>query len=315
MKENVKDYLFLKKEELFLNEEKKLVERENIKRKEKMKINFDEINEFEKNVLTLQQKTKTEQNERKKKLILEWKERKNSLPIYTLNLNKLSKEEINDEINEDKKKEIITPRDKQNKMKLFAYDIKNNKQPEINAKLKNERMLLIKSIENPKMTVKLSHKLLFQKNKKLFDDSNKQINNKDNLVIKDLKLNNSLSPKRIKRRLFPLHPKSKVKIDYLTEIIKEKNKKNLSNEKEKDFDEDFNKAKWNKEIKDKAGTVIENINFVKEKTKLMDKIIKQKEQYLKLTGGVENSPEVGQEMSQLIIDSIGAKLSILNICK
>ena len=43
--------------------------------------------------------------------------------------------------------------------------------------------------------------------------------------------------------------------------------------------------------------------------------MKQKEQYLKLAGGVENNPEIGQEMSELIIDSIGAKLSILNVCK
>ena len=70
MKENIKDYLFLKKEEAFKNEEKLLIEKENLRRKEKMKINFNEINEFEKNINLQQEKTKTEQNERKKKIIL-----------------------------------------------------------------------------------------------------------------------------------------------------------------------------------------------------------------------------------------------------
>ena len=309
MKENIKDYLFLKKEEAFKNEEKLLIEKENLRRKEKMKINFDEINEFEKNINLQQEKTKTEQNERKKKLFLEWKERKSSLPTYNLNLNK-NKEESDEENNEDKDNGIITARDKKDKMLLFANEIKNKRQPEINEKLKNKRMLLIQSIENPKMAVKLSHKLLFQKYKKFSDDLNKEIKTNKN-TLKDIKLNNSLSPRRNKKRLYPLHPKSKTKIDYLTElIIKKEKKKSLSNEK--DLKEDFNKAKWSKEINDKNGSVTENINYVKEQTKIIDNKIKQKEQFLKLNGGVENSPEIGQEMSKLIIDSIGAKLSILN---
>ena len=316
-KDNVKDYLFSKKEETFKEEEKKLVEKENLRRKEKMKINFNEINEFEKNVNSLQEKTKTEQNERKKKLFLEWKERKKSLPIYSLNLGG-NKEESDEENNDNKENGIITAREKKDKMRLFAYDIKNNKQPEINEKLKSKRMLMIKSIENPKMAVKLSQKLLFQKYKKFSNELNLNLNHdiktnkNNNNILKEIKLNNSLSPKRSKKRLFPLHPKSKIKIDYLTEIIsKKEKKKSLSTEK--DIKEDFNREKWNKEINDKNGTVTENINFVKEQAKIMDNKIKQKEQYLKLTGGVENRPEVGQEMSKLIIDSIGAKLSILNV--
>ena len=309
MKENIKDYLFIKKDEAFKNEEKLLIEKENLRRKEKMKINFNEINEFEKNINLQQEKTKTEQNERKKKLFLEWKERKSSLPTYNLNLNK-NKEESDEENNEDKDNGIITARDKKDKMLLFANEIKNKRQPEINEKLKNKRMLLIQSIENPKMAVKLSHKLLFQKYKKFSDDLNKEIKTNKN-TLKDIKLNNSLSPRRNKKRLYPLHPKSKTKIDYLTElIIKKEKKKSLSNEK--DLKEDFNKAKWSKEINDKNGSVTENINYVKEQTKIIDNKIKQKEQFLKLNGGVENSPEIGQEMSKLIIDSIGAKLSILN---
>ena len=111
-----------------------------------------------------------------------------------------------------------------------------------------------------------------------------------------------------------MHPISKTRIDYLTEMIsKKEKKKSLSNDK--DLNEDFNKEKWNKEINDKNGNVIENIDYIKNQTKLIDNKVKQKGQYLKLTGGVENNPEVGNEMSELIIDSIGAKLTILNICK
>ena len=174
-------------------------------------------------------------------------------------------------------------------------------------------MLLIQSIENPTMAVKLSHKLLFQKYKKSSNDLNKEIKPNKN-PLQEIKLNNSLSPKRSKQKLFPLHPKSKTRIDYLTEMITKKEmKKSLSNEK--DLNEDFNKEKWNKEINDKNGNVIENIDYIKQQAKLIDNKVKQKGQYLKLTGGVENNPEVGNEMSELIIDSIGAKLTILNVYK
>ena len=298
MKENIKDYLFIKKEETYKNEEQKLVEKENLRRKEKMKIDFNEINDFG----------------RKKKLLSEWKERKSSLPNYTLNLNR-NKGETEEE-NTEKENEMQTLREKKEKMKIFAYDIKNNKQPEINEKLKNKRMLLIQSLENPKLAAKLSHKLLFQKYKRFSDEANKESNNNKNLnkVKKEIKLNNSLSPKRSKQKLFPLHPKSKTRIDYLTEMITKKEmKKSLSNEK--DLNEDFNKEKWNKEINDKNGNVIENIDYIKQQAKLIDNKVKQKGQYLKLTGGVENNPEVGNEMSELIIDSIGAKLTILNVYK
>ena len=36
------------------------------------------------------------------------------------------------------------------------------------------------------------------------------------------------------------------------------------------------------------------------------------EKLLKLSGGIENNPELGRKISSLLIDSIEAKLSILN---
>ena len=312
MKENIKDYLFIKKEETYKEEEKKLVEKENLRRKEKMKLDFNEINDFNKNLIEHIEKTKTEQDERKKKLLSEWKERKSSLPNYTLNLNR-NKGEIEEE-NTEKENEVLTLREKKAKMKIFAYDIKNNKQPEINEKLKNKRILLIQSLENPKMAAKLSHKLLFQKYKKFSDDvNNPNNNNSKSKIKKEIKLlNNSLSPKRSKQKLFPLHPKPKIRIDYLTEMItKKEKKKSLSSDNKELKEEDFNKEKWNKEMNDKNGNVIENIDFVKQQAKIIDNKVKQKEKFLKLAGGVESNPEMGVEMSELIIDSIGAKLSIL----
>ena len=316
MNNKKEDYLFIKKDENFKNDEQKLIEKENLRRKERMKIDFNDINEFSNKLNLYKEKNENEQNEKIKKLHLQWKERKNTLPLYTLNSNKkFETVDLND--NNNRNDNINTLRENRDKMKLFAYEIKNNKQPNINEKLKNERIFLIKSLENPKLSAKLSQKILFQKYQKFAKNNNITIKKKTDL--NEIKLNKSLSPKKNKIKLFPLHPKPKNKIDYLTEMIAEKeNNKNKNIEKNADDiieDNEFNNKKWNKEINNKNGTFIENINLVKEKAKLMDNKIKEKENLIKLNGGVENNPEIGRQMSDLILDSISAKLSILNLYK
>jgi len=316
MNNKKEDYLFIKKDENFKNDEQKLIEKENLRRKERMKIDFNDINEFSNKLNLYKEKNENEQNEKIKKLHLQWKERKNTLPLYTLNSNKkFETVDLND--NNNRNDNINTLRENRDKMKLFAYKIKNNKQPNINEKLKNERIFLIKSLENPKLSAKLSQKILFQKYQKFAKNNNITIKKKTDL--NEIKLNKSLSPKKNKIKLFPLHPKPKNKIDYLTEMIAEKeNNKNKNIEKNADDiieDNEFNNKKWNKEINNKNGTFIENINLVKEKAKLMDNKIKEKENLIKLNGGVENNPEIGRQMSDLILDSISAKLSILNLYK
>ena len=57
---------------------------------------------------------------------------------------------------------------------------------------------------------------------------------------------------------------------------------------------------------------MENIIYVKEKAKIMDNEVKKNEKILKLYGGVKNNPQIGQKISKLLIDSIEAKLSILD---
>ena len=335
-KDNIKQYLFVKKEEEYQEKEKNLVDKENLKRKEKMKMDFNEINEFEKNVINNREKYGTENAERRRKMILEWKERKSTLPTYISRKQEMVQEELKKEKeNEEHKKEQNLAL-KQKKL-LFGYNIKNNKQPEINDKLKNQRTNLIKSLKNPKLA--LREKLYEQRQKRaeelLLDNKkeNNTINNRNKSIKKiKVKLNesnnnlnnsiyinekkNSFSPLRI---IYPVHPKPKTKIDYLSELRNEKEKKKLkrkalSSEKNDNNSNEqvVNNAKWEKAINNEKGTFIENINLIKEKAKVMDDEVKKKEKILKLNGGVQNNPEIGEKISNLIIDSIEAKLSILN---
>ena len=325
-KENIMKYLFAKKEEEFKKEEQNLIDKENLKRKEKMKINFNEINEFEKNVISYREKFETENSERKKKLLHEWKERKNALPINIGYSHKDFKEEQNKEIEKEELKKQKFIELKQKRIS-FGYNIKNTLQPEINEKLKNQRIELIKSIENP--TLSLKEKLLTERkrkeeesteNKKIkkiklkVNNSVNKVNNNTNTSPNIVTNNNVNVNKKILspaiRIVYPFHPNVDKKIDYLTKIrIEKEKKKSVTNEKK---EENSNNTKWIKALNNNEGNVMENINMIKEQARVLDDEVKMKEQILKLNGGMRNNPEFGQKISNLIISSIGAKLSILN---
>ena len=325
-KENIMKYLFAKKEEEFKKEEQNLIDKENLKRKERMKINFNEINEFEKNVISYREKFETENSERKKKLLHEWKERKNALPTNIGYSHKDFKEEQNKEIEKEELKKQKFIELKQKRIS-FGYNIKNTLQPEINEKLKNQRIELIKSIENP--TLSLKEKILTERkrkeeesteNKKIkkiklkVNNSVNKVNNNTNTSPNIVTNNNVNVNKKILspviRIVYPFHPNVDKKIDYLTKIrIEKEKKKSVTNEKK---EENSNNTKWIKALNNNEGNVLENINMIKEQARVLDDEVKMKEQILKLNGGMRNNPEFGQKISNLIISSIGAKLSILN---
>lgn len=332
-KENLRQYLFVKKDEEFQQKEKTLLDKENLKRKEKMKMDFNEINEFEKNVLTNIEKSQTENAERKKKLLIEWKERKSVLPTYISPKQEMVQEELRKEMEEEEnKKERGFALNK--KRFEFGYEIKNNMQPGINEKLKKQRTDLIKSLEDPKTV--LRENLLFQRHKKeeeLLNENNNKDDNIDNInknlkkkiKIKinrsNAKLNNSINTYKRKKALspikiiYPLHPKPDGKIDYLLEMRVEKEKQKLKRNTLSNDNETKNKGnnlKWEKEIKSEKGTFIENVNFVKEKARIMDDELRKNQKMLDLYGGVKNNPNIAKKISNLLIDSIEAKLSILN---
>ena len=108
--------------------------------------------------------------------------------------------------------------------------------------------------------------------------------------------------------------------DYLKELIskREKNRakssknspdKNKPTIEEYDFKE--NSLKWEKAVNNKDGTLIENINIVQKKAQTLEKEADEKEKLLECKGGIENNPELGKKVSNLLIDSIQAKINIL----
>ena len=58
-------------------------------------------------------------------------------------------------------------------------------------------------------------------------------------------------------------------------------------------------------------SLYENVENIKLKAQLLEENARKKEMILKLNGGTEKNPEIGSEVSNMLLDAIKAKLTIL----
>ena len=326
----MKDYLFNKNEEKFLEEEAKVIRLENNKRRAYMKsVTKEELNEFANNFNENKEKYNNIKEEKKHKLFNEWKERKGLLPTYISSFS----EAANIEIKKLEEEELLKEERVQTLIKLkkeFSNQIKEEKQPPINKKLKQKRLEEINKLENPKLYIvkdtlsKRKKKRVILKKKdpnkpsrfnwklKLEEDPFDKLNKSDTVnetLIrrpKKIKVSSSFETKE--------HKPVEKKIDYLREMTikreeKEKKRSIISN----NLSVPKNSGqKWEKIINQFNGNIIENVNNIKHQADYLEKEAFMREKVLNLNGGIENNPELGQKVSSLLIDSIEAKLSILN---
>ena len=263
------------------------------------------------------------------KLNEEWKKRRNLLPTFVSSFSEAALLETK----KSEEEEILKGERKINLIKLkknFCKQLKEEKQPNINQQLKQKRLEVINRLENPKMYLNI-HKKTFSsgKNKRIIlkkRDPEKPSKFKWKLKLEidpfD-KLNNSDSkndllikkPKKIKSNSSfenKEHKQQEKKTDYLREIVtKREQKKSMSN-RNIFLTPQNSKQKWEQVMNNFKGNTFDNVNNIKKKVEEIDRATMNKEKKLKLNGGIENNPELGKEVSDLIIDSISAKLSILN---
>ena len=107
------------------------------------------------------------------------------------------------------------------------------------------------------------------------------------------------------------------KPDYLHEIINKKKKIRSNSSKGRDnYEDEFinvNKKneKWEEVMKNNNVSLLENINKVQNKVENLEQEAEEKEKLLKLRGGIENNPQLGKQVSNLLIDSIEAKINMI----
>ena len=306
----------------FENEENYLkTELEKIKKAHPI-ISLKEIKEFKTEKEKNENRSKREIDEKYNKIKKDWIKNKNDLPKFK---NHLFKEE------EERAKKLEEEEKKRNELMLERIDSKKKysksvqeRKLEISEKKKKERENNIKKLTE-KITVKdtlYNHKkdriLLVKRDPNKPSKFNWELKleeiDEKNPLKKSVEINKALikKPKRIV--LSPSIDKKKIiipekKIDYLKEFIKKRNKTEVNSENENSEKEN---SKWEKIIKNKKGSIKQNLQTVKMKAEQLENLANENDKILKVNGGIEKNPELGQKISDLIIDSIHAKLSILN---
>ena len=251
-----------------------------------------------------------------------WKERSQTLPVYKHPIvDTLEDEEFDllDEEEEKKEKKAKNELEKRNyrppKVKIDKNlknirenrNIKTNKdsvtQTEINNKnrlLKNLDFManIIEAAKEENIELKKNIKIKMNdlKEKERLINSVKKINNLKSLEINENKIKHN----------FKLLPKPDKPIDYLKEIIKQKKNKNQKNKIDTGVGNIFS------EIKPEENNIIETLNMVKSINNSIDRKVLEKKEALKIKGGYINNTKLGDEVGNLLIESIQNKLSLLN---
>ena len=340
-KPEIDKYLYQKIKNNFKEKENRIISIENIKRKNIMKPMKNDINDMIKNYKEYKNKKNVELKEKTQKLKNSWSERYLLLPTYKSKIqNMLDVEEQNikqeKENEKEKKKELKNNQIKYSKkieekqmfmMKIFNEKQKNKSLDEdlILRKNNNSKHPLMNNINNYCDSIR---EKLFIKNKS--QDNIKQMTNNMKKIIKPSNIIKSEQENKSKDIKLPnLNDKINLKkynIQKITNLNKDKKNKAINTQKV-GRNNNINKVKIDKTFQvedvDYKGTneinkLIERNGF-NERTlelancKLESIMQKQKEKslLLKCEGGFEKNPGLGEEICDLLIDSMTAKLSLI----
>ena len=315
------DYRYYQLKEKFENNEKKLLDKVNMDKKDPL-VTQKELKELAKKIKEQKKLLLEDAEDKKKQLIKLWSYRSQTLPTYKHPLTAKLEEELAlkmQQNEEDKKKREYHDLEKRNyqppkvvqneKLKMLREIRKDkiDRESVIQTELNNKRRL-----DKLKFTPIVSPKNL----KIIQEELNQQINNESDFDIKTVlqkKKKKILKPIRI------LHPKPDKPIDYLTQMIVEKeknrNKKKLNQENdEENLDIKINLENNNNNNKklSRNENIIDTITMVKAQTENIENKVQQKKQILKLNGGYLNNPKLGDEVGDLLIESIQNKLNIMS---
>ena len=314
----VKEYFYQKINTDFNDKINKEIMLENQKRKNYMNsVAFSNLNEFVKNYEILKVKKKLELEEKTKGLKKSWSERGVILSKY--------KNEIADLINEEEKNK--------QKEKQMIIDMKN--------KMKNKQINYSKKLEDNLITDSKQNDTI--KNNTNDNNKNKKKDNfKPNIKFNyinnycDLIRNKILTKKSAESqkplKLRPLNQIDLTKKQNSLNIINDQNLKlpNISTSNKNKINDDeinssdltknkklfrFNKNQEIKNLIQKNGFSESTLKMVNSKLENLKEKREQKEMLLKYQGGVASNPDLGEEVCDMLIDSVNAKMSIMDEMK
>lgn len=315
-------YLYQKHKDDYVDKENNLVKKENIKRKAYMKhIDLNEFNEMRKNFEQQKSKRILESNEKMKIIKESWSERHKLIPLYSNPVSKLVADEEN-EMKQAEQDKILRRKELKKIQKNYCVPkplkvIKEKVVEEIHNKSRRPKPHLAKSnsysdilrqkvIDKYKAEKSKKEKMLSEEDSYL--DEPIIIDNKGN-KMKNSNISNSkhAGNKSVEKNKF-----NKEVIDYL----KERRKINELNKEKKRNEGELTKLDYSgtndiKKLIKENGINDNMLKVAKCKLESIEEKKRQKDLLLKFSGGVANRPELGEEVCNLMIDSIQAKLSLI----
>ena len=316
-------HLYKEIEDNYLKNEEDKVKIENKSRKEKMKhIDLNEFNELAKNFDEMKSKQLYESKLKIKKQREIWSQRYKLIPEYVNPLNKVIEEEKNIMKKKEQEKilEMQKLKDLQKQYKVpKPLIIAKEKTIDIvdQRKQKSKKILIKSSSYSDVIRQKMMVKFNTTKNKKeKGEEADTNINKAKDIINFKLPL---ICLKEKYRKVNKSFEKDKnnnqnheLSTDYLNQrrLINEKNRERKRNLGELS-NLDYSKTNDIRKLIKENGLDENMLKMAKSKLEILDEKKKQKALLLKLNGGIANKPDLGEEICDLMIDSIQAKLSIL----
>jgi len=316
-------HLYKEIEDNYLKNEEDKVKIENKSRKEKMKhIDLNEFNELAKNFDEMKSKQLYESKLKIKKQREIWSQRYKLIPEYVNPLNKVIEEEKNIMKKKEQEKilEMQKLKDLQKQYKVpKPLIIAKEKTIDIvdQRKQKSKKILIKSSSYSDVIRQKMMVKFNTTKNKKeKGEEADTNINKAKDIINFKLPL---ICLKEKYRKVNKSFEKDKnnnqnheLSTDYLNQrrLINEKNRERKRNLGELS-NLDYSKTNDIRKLIKENGLDENMLKMAKSKLEILDEKKKQKALLLKLNGGIANKPDLGEEICDLMIDSIQARLSII----
>lgn len=328
LKRQTKDYLFYQMKQKFETNEKKLVDKVNMIKKDSL-VTKEELEELANKRNERKKILEEGLSERKLNLIKMWQQRSQKLPIYKHPVVNILEDEELDVMEDEQEKQEQKEKNEISKKTFQPPKVKINKE----LKRLREKKLLMSNKDSVTQT-EIQNKKRFMKNldfmaniieaaKEENLEKNKLKNNKNIKTEKNNETKNKIritksldSNENKKKHNYLLHPKPEKPIDYLKEIFKGKKGNKLIKEKKEqgvgeimaDLNEESNTIKGRNQIMD-------TLDMIKSKTSAIEQKVTEKKDIMKVKGGYINNTNIGDEVGNLLIESIQTKLSLLNKLK
>ena len=328
LKRQTKDYLFYQVKQKFETKEKKLVDKVNMIKKDSL-VTKEELEELANKRNERKKILEEGLSERKLNLIKMWQQRSQKLPIYKHPVVNILEDEELDVMEDEQEKQEQKEKNEISKKTFQPPKVKINKE----LKRLREKKLLMSNKDSVTQT-EIQNKKRFMKNldfmaniieaaKEENLEKNKLKNNKNIKTEKNNETKNKIritksldSNENKKKHNYLLHPKPEKPIDYLKEIFKgKKGNKLVKEKKEQGVGEII--ADLNEESKTIKGRnqIMDTLDMIRSKTSAIEQKVTEKKDIMKVKGGYINNTNIGDEVGNLLIESIQTKLSLLNKLK